>query len=136
MIPVITLQLFRELEEMKSKPQISSEQHKELMEQVNHLNILRESNSVLRDEKTRITSEHDCSINTIKELKLQIEPLLRKESDSKTVLDKKNTELQEMQESISKIRSDHIEQIKKLNQTRISSDHVKKIVGERDTVKL
>jgi len=125
-----------ELEEMKSKPQITSEQHQELMQQVNQLNILRESNSVLRDEKARIRADNEAALKKVKDLERQIEPLLRTESDMKGLLDKKEIEIQEINDSIAKIKSDHIEQIKKLNQSRISNDQVKKIVNERDTVSL
>jgi hypothetical protein len=53
---------------MRNQPQISSTQHKELMEQVNQLNILRESNSVLRDEKTRLFNEAEKAKSSVKKL--------------------------------------------------------------------
>ena len=70
-----------EMESLKSKPQITSEQHQQLMEQVNQMNILRESNSVLRDEKQRAQDDMDSANKRIKELELEIEPLRRKENE-------------------------------------------------------
>ena len=124
--------IFSELEALKAKPQITSDQHKELMEQVNQLNILRESNSVLRDEKNRISLELDIMKKKKNDLEVEIQPLRRKEADLMIVIEKKENEKTEIRESINKIKADHIEQIKKLNQTRISSDQMKKIVSEKD----
>ena len=127
-----------ELEAMKAKPQVTSEQHKQLMDQVNQLNILRESNSVLRDEKTRIKNELDQASKAIKELERQIEPLKRKESDSKTMMANKELEIQQIHtqhaETLAKSKADHIQQIKQLNANRISSDNLKKVVADRDNV--
>ena len=54
------------------------------MKQVNDMNILRESNSVLRDEKTRAIDEKEAANKTIKELELKIEPLLRQKNEFET----------------------------------------------------
>ena len=51
------------------------------MKQVNDMNILRESNSVLRDEKNRAIDEKEAAAKTIKELELKIEPLMRQKSE-------------------------------------------------------
>ena len=54
------------------------------MKQVNDMNILRESNSVLRDEKTRAIDEKEAANKTIKELELKNEPLLRQKNEFET----------------------------------------------------
>ena len=76
-----TESLLRDLESLKSRPQITSEQHAELMEKVNQMNILRESNSVLRDEKIRAEDERDQANRKIKDLELKMEPLMRRENE-------------------------------------------------------
>ena len=76
-----TESLLRDLESLKSRPQITSEQHAELMEKVNQMNILRESNSVLRDEKLRAEDERDQASRKIKDLELRMEPLMRRENE-------------------------------------------------------
>ena len=76
-----TESLLRDLESLKSRPQITSEQHAELMEKVNQMNILRESNSFLRDEKIRAEDERDQANRKIKDLELKMEPLMRRENE-------------------------------------------------------
>ena len=76
-----TESLLRDLESLKSRPQITFEQHAELMEKVNQMNILRESNSVLRDEKIRAEDERDQANRKIKDLELKMEPLMRRENE-------------------------------------------------------
>ena len=90
---------------MKAKPQITSDQHKELMEQVTQLNILRESNSVLRDEKNRIFSDFENMKSRKNELEVEIQPLRRKEADLMIVIEKKENEKTEIRESINKIKA-------------------------------
>ena len=84
--------IFRDLESLKNRPQITSEQHAELMEKVNQMNILRESNSVLRDEKQRASDERDAGNRKIKELELKLEPLVRRENEFKEQQAKKDME--------------------------------------------
>ena len=64
----------------------------------------------------------------------QLDPLLRSKKDAAEVLEKKEKELNEKEERINKLKTDHIEQIKNLNASRVASDQVKKIVIERDNV--
>ena len=85
-----TESLLRDLESLKSRPQITSEQHAELMEKVNQMNILRESNSVLRDEKIRAEDERDQANRKIKDLELKIQLLMRRENEHKQKLDETN----------------------------------------------
>ena len=60
------------------------------MEKVNQMNILRESNSVLRDEKQRASDERDAGNRKIKELELKLEPLVRRENEFKEQQAKKD----------------------------------------------
>ena len=79
---------YRDLESLKN-PQITSEQHAELIEKVNQMNILRESNSVLRDETQRASEERDAGNRKIRELELK---LVRREDEFKEQLAKKDME--------------------------------------------
>ena len=85
-----TESLLRDLESLKSRPQITSEQHAELMERVNQMNILRESNSVLREEKIRAEDERDQANRKIKDLELKIQLLMTRENEHKQKLDETN----------------------------------------------
>ena len=107
--------IFSDLENLKSRPQITSEQHQQLMDQVNQMNILRESNSVLRDEKIRALEEKESANKTIKDLQLEIEPLRRKENEFSEELKKKDAEKKAVEESMTKLKATHEEQVREIN---------------------
>merc|ERR1712142_911253 len=99
------------------------------------MNILRESNSVLRDEKTRALDEKENANKTIKDLQLEIEPLRRKENEFSEELKKKDAEKKAIEDTITKLKASHEEQIKKISSSRVAADQVKKIVASRDDFK-
>ena len=122
------------------------------MDQVNQMNILRESNSVLRDEKIRALEEKESANKIIKDLELEIEPLRRKENEFSEELKKKDAEKKAVEESMTKLKATHEEQvlqafviktlanifffkIKKISASRVAADQVKKIVAARDDFK-
>ena len=82
------------------------------MEQVNQMNILRESNSVLRDEKIRALDEKENANKKIKDLELEIEPLRRKENEFSEELKKKDAEKKAVEETLTKLKASHEEQVK------------------------
>merc|ERR1711892_343984 len=127
--------LLRDLEGLKSRPSITSEQHAELMEKVNQMNILRESNSVLRDEKMRAVDERDNGIKRIKDLELKLEPLVRRENEFKQEQTKNETEHKKQLEEQTKAKTVAEEEVKKLKATTVPSDQVKKIISVRDEFK-
>ena len=81
------------------------------MDQVNQMNILRESNSVLRDEKIRALEEKESANKIIKDLELEIEPLRRKENEFSEELKKKDAEKKAVEESMTKLKATHEEQV-------------------------
>lgn len=81
------------------------------MEQVNQMNILRESNSVLRDEKIRALDEKENANKKIKDLELEIEPLRRKENEFSEELKKKDAEKKAVEETLTKLKASHEEQV-------------------------
>ena len=85
------------------------------MDQVNQMNILRESNSVLRDEKIRALEEKESANKTIKDLQLEIEPLRRKENEFSEELKKKDAEKKAVEESMTKLKATHEEQVREIN---------------------
>ena len=85
------------------------------MDQVNQMNILRESNSVLRDEKTRALDEKENANKTIKDLQLEIEPLRRKENEFSEELKKKDAEKKAIEDTITKLKASHEEQVNFIN---------------------
>ena len=74
------------------------------MEKVNQMNILRESNTVLRDEKQRATDERDSGAKKIRELELRLEPLIRRENEFTEQLAKKDAEQKRALEEANKIK--------------------------------
>jgi hypothetical protein len=62
-------------------------------------------------------------------------PLVRKEKDCLAEVEAKDEEIKGIKESIVKIKTNHIENIKTLNSSKVSSEQVKKIVIERDNVR-
>ena len=84
------------------------------MDQVNQMNILRESNSVLRDEKIRALEEKESANKTIKDLQLEIEPLRRKENEFSEELKKKDAEKKAVEESMTKLKATHDEQVQEI----------------------
>merc|ERR1712168_1072186 len=90
---------------------------------------------VLRDEKIRALEEKESANKTIKDLQLEIEPLRRKENEFSEELKKKDAEKKAVEETMTKLKATHEEQIKKISASRVAADQVKKIVAARDDFK-
>ena len=127
-----------DLEALAKKPSMTEEQHRKLVESVNQLNIVKESNCVLRDEKNRALEEIKSNEQKIAELENQLRPLIRLEAEAKQTMDKKEEELTEAKkahaEEVQKLKAAHQEEIKKANHGKISIEKVKQIRLESETV--
>ncbi|CBY14543.1 unnamed protein product [Oikopleura dioica] len=128
-----------DLEDLSKKPSMTEEQHRKLVESVNQLNILKESNFVLRDEKNRALDEIRTNEQKIAELENQLRPLIRLEAEAKQNMVKKEEELNSVKKAhaseMQKTKASHEEEIKKANHGKISIEKVKQIRLESETWK-
>merc|ERR1712166_1048602 len=98
----------------------SQSQHKQLMERLNQLNILQESNTLLRDENTRSTGKASELETQVSSLKDQLQPLELKMRNLSAINDSLEADRKAMEVEVSRWKARNETLMNKTKQVDIS----------------
>ncbi|CAD5114207.1 DgyrCDS3352 [Dimorphilus gyrociliatus] len=124
--------LKEEIEKNESKQQQAAE-HAELLHKIEQLNLLQDSNRLLREEKERLQSQLKVCHERIQHLDMSIQPLESMKRMLEVEKETQGVEIKSLREEVANWKERANKLIERYNKT--DPDEQKKLLEERDTLK-